>query len=242
MPNSFSGLVIGNEVLDAMPVKIVTKTANGWQEMGVQLSEQTQQHNGIFSWQPRPIDDAQVLQQINTQIPHQDALPPDYITEIHPIASGFMRSIADMLKAEKSGAALFFDYGFPAAEYYLPERRQGTIMCHYRHHSHTDPFYLPGLQDITAHVDFSQMAHVANDAGIDVLHYNSQAAFLLHAGISEIILRTSPSDVLHYLPQASALQKLVSPAEMGELFKVLVLGKNVELPSKLTQQSRLHRL
>ena len=135
-----------------------------------------------------------------------------------------MASLARMFGGGK-GAAILFDYGFPAHEYYLDDRIGGTLMCHYRHHAHPDPFYLPGLQDITAHVDFTAMALAAQDAGLDVLAYMNQAAFLLGAGIGELLLRTDPADAMRYLPQANAVQKLVSPAEMGELFKVLVVGQ-----------------
>ena len=115
-------------------------------------------------------------------------------------------------------------------------------MCHYRHRAHDDPFWLPGLQDITAHVDFSAMANAAEDGGMEVLAYMNQAAFLLAAGIGELLLRTSPDDTARYLPQASAVQKLLSPAEMGELFKVLVLGINVSLPEAFLRADRSHRL
>jgi SAM-dependent MidA family methyltransferase len=121
-------------------------------------------------------------------------------------------------------------------------RATGTLMCHYRHHAHADPFYYPGLQDITAHVDFTAMALAAQDAGIEVLGYLNQAGFLIGAGIGELLLRTDPSDLKAYLPQAGALQKLVSPAEMGELFKVLAVGKNVALPEAIAMQDRSHRL
>jgi SAM-dependent MidA family methyltransferase len=115
-------------------------------------------------------------------------------------------------------------------------------MCHYRHHAHPDPFYLPGLQDITAHVDFTAKALAAQEAGADVLGYTSQAGFLIGVGIGELLLRTDPSDAARYLPQANALQKLLSPAEMGELFKVLTVGKGVELPAELLRADRTHRL
>jgi SAM-dependent MidA family methyltransferase len=115
-------------------------------------------------------------------------------------------------------------------------------MCHYRHHAHPDPFYYPGLQDITAHVDFTAMALAAQEAGIEVLGYLNQSGFLLGAGIGELLLRTDPSDAMAYLPQSRALQKLVSPAEMGELFKVLAVGKGVELPEAIVLQDRTHRL
>jgi SAM-dependent MidA family methyltransferase len=115
-------------------------------------------------------------------------------------------------------------------------------MCHYRHHAHAEPFYLPGLQDITAHVDFTAMALAAQDAGADVLGYMNQASFLLAAGIGGLLTRTDPADVLAYLPQANAVQKLLSPAEMGELFKVLIVGKNIELPPQIAAADRTHKL
>jgi SAM-dependent MidA family methyltransferase len=219
-----------------MPVSLVTKTSQGWMERGVGLSDEN------FVFQDKPCDAALV-----SQIPDAESLPVGYTTEVHPVAAGFMHSVASMLTAgyrEKGAgsAALFIDYGFPAQEYYLNQRLQGTLMCHYRHHAHPDPFYLPGLQDITAHVDFSFMAQVAMNGGLDVLGYTSQAAFLLDAGIGDLLLRTSPSDQRRFLPQSNAVQKLISPAEMGELFKVLSLGKAVTMPEKFARHDRSHRL
>ena len=115
-------------------------------------------------------------------------------------------------------------------------------MCHYRHHAHAEPFFHPGLQDITAHVDFTAMALAAQDAGIDILGYFNQAGFLLGAGVGGLLLRTDPEHVIAYIPQSKAVQKLVSPAEMGELFKVLAIGKNVALPEAILAQDRSHRL
>jgi SAM-dependent MidA family methyltransferase len=235
-PAAFSGVVIGNEVLDAMPVHLVVKTEHGWKERGIGLSTKK------FVFRDRPCEPWMI-----EQIPHREDLPAGYLTEVHPVSIAFMKSLAGMLCAgyDDTGhgsAAILIDYGFPAEEYYLPQRAQGTLMCHYRHHAHDDPFYLPGLQDITAHVDFTAMARAAIDGGLDVLGYMSQAAFLLDAGIGDILLRTSPSDQLRYLPQTNAVQRLTSPAEMGELFKVLVVGKNVELPAKFARNDRSHRL
>ncbi|OWW20776.1 class I SAM-dependent methyltransferase [Noviherbaspirillum denitrificans] len=228
MPASFSGVVVGNEVLDAMPVHLVVKTETGWMERGVGLS------GGRFVFADQPCDAGLVV-----QIPEADALPLGYLTEVHPVASGFMRSLAAMLG---TGAAILIDYGFPAHEYYLDQRGEGTLMCHYRHHSHPDPFYLPGLQDVTAHVDFTAMVRAAIDGGLDLLGYTTQAAFLLDAGIGDLLLRTSPEDQLRYLKQANAMQKLISPAEMGELFKVLVVGRNTSLPGNFARNDRSHRL
>jgi SAM-dependent MidA family methyltransferase len=166
---------------------------------------------------------------------------PGYLTEVHPVGAAFMASLAAMFDGGK-GAALLFDYGFPAHEYYLDQRVGGTLMCHYRHHAHPDPFYLPGLQDITAHVDFTAMALAAQNAGLDVLGYMSQAGFLLASGIGDMLLAQDPADHTRYLPQANAVHKLLSPAEMGELFKVLVVGAGVALPDAFDAADRTHRL
>jgi len=231
LPASFSGVVIGNEVLDAMPVQLVIRGQHDWLERGVTLDAA-----GAFSYADRACEPGLVA-----QIPDAATLPVGYLTEVHPIAAGFIQSLAAMLQGGKS-AALFFDYGFPAQEYYFPERGQGTLMCHYRHHAHPDPFYLPGLQDLTAHVDFTAMAKAAIEGGLDVLGYTSQAAFLLSAGIGELLLRTAPEQAAQYLPQANAVQKLISPAEMGELFKLLAVGKHIDWPERLYAHDRSHRL
>lgn len=239
LPRAFSGVVLGNEVLDALPVQLVVKTETGWKERGIGLAGLSAKK---FVYRDRPCDPAMIV-----QIPDADTLPVGYLTEVHPTAEGFMATLAQMLCAGHhdsghGGAAILFDYGFPAHEYYLAQRAQGTLMCHYRHHAHDDPLYLPGLQDITAHVDFTAMARVALKNGLDMLGYTSQAAFLIDAGIGDLLLRTSPSDHLRYLPQANALQKLVSPAEMGELFKVLMVGKQVSMPEKFDRNDRSGRL
>jgi SAM-dependent MidA family methyltransferase len=234
LPQQFSGLVLANEVLDAMPVQLVTRSAEGWREVGVTIAD------GRFAFAERTCE-AALLAHIRSRIPDADLLPPGYLTEVHPIACGFMASLAAMF-GRQPGAAILFDYGFPASEYYLAQREQGTLMCHYRHYAHADPFYLPGLQDITAHVDFSAMALAAVEGGLEVLGYTSQAQFLLAAGIGELLLRTDPADAAHYLPLANGVQKLVSPAEMGELFKVLVLGRGVDLPPAFAGTDRSHRL
>ena len=261
MPEAFCGVVLGNEVLDAMPVQLVAKTELGWREVGVSVrtlaeSEQAESEQAAaeskIKQEPELIFtdremDAELQSQLLTQIPGADQLPLGYMTELHPVAAGFMRSLAAMLKAGsglsgKGALAILIDYGFPAHEYYLDQRTQGTLMCHYRHHAHPDPFYLPGLQDITAHVDFTAMALAAQAGGLELLAYLSQAGFLLEAGIGELLMRTSASDPMAYLPRANALQKLISPAEMGELFKVLVVGTGMELDARLLRHDRSHRL
>ena len=233
-PARFSGVVLANEVLDAMPVELVIKTSEGWRRQMVTVE------NGRFAYVQQELD-AALAAQLARQIPDADGLDVGYLTELHPVACGFMASLAAMFGGEK-GAAILFDYGFPAHEYYVDARVGGTLMCHYRHHAHPDPFFLPGLQDITAHVDFTAMALAAQDAGLEVLGYMNQADFLLGCGIGDLLLRTDPIDAVRYLPQSKAVQKLVSPAEMGELFKVLVVGNEVELPEALTRADRSGRL
>ena len=235
MPASFSGLVLGNEVLDAMPVQLVTKTRQGWNEVGVGW-----QHQQLI-WLERILEPSQA-EALTAQIPERASLPIGYLTEVHPVACGFMNSVAQMVAAGDAGAVLWLDYGFPAAEYYLHQRDQGTLMCHYRHHAHAEPFYWPGLQDITAHVDFSAIAQAGIDAGLDLLCYTSQASFLIQNDLPALLLRCPPEDALRYLPLAQAVQKLVSPAEMGELFKVLVLGHRINLPHERCKNNRAHRL
>ena len=242
MPAAFSGIVLGNEVLDAMPVDLVRKTADGWCEIGVALADDNDNDAASLQYRERACDAEKCA-----QIPDANELPVGYLTEVHAVASGFMHSLAQMLNAGraasgKGSAAILIDYGFPAHEYYHPQRSQGSLMCHYRHHAHPDPFYLPGLQDITAHVDFTAMARAALEENLSVLSYTSQAGFLLESGIADILSRTSPEEVMAYLPQANALQKLISPAEMGELFKVLVVGSGIDLPDNLLRHDRSHRL
>ena len=234
MPESFSGVVLANEVLDAMPVELVIRTAGGWMRQMVTIE------NGAFAFVQAPLG-AGLQEQLARQVPEHEHMLEGYVTELHPVGAGFMGSLAQMFAGGR-GAAILLDYGFPAHEYYLDQRIGGTLMCHYRHHAHPDPFYLPGLQDITAHVDFTAMALAAQDAGLPVLGYMNQASFLLSAGIGELLLENDPEQAISYLPHSRAVQKLVSPAEMGELFKVLIVGNDVQLPEAIVRADRSHRL
>lgn len=232
MPDIFSGIVIANEVLDAMPVRLLSHQAQGWMERGVSVKD------GALAFVDQGLA-AEELALLLPQIPDVEDVPEGYVTEVHPLARAWTASVGAMLQ---QGAAIFIDYGFPAREYYLGQRSGGTLMCHYRHHSHDDPFYLPGLQDITAHVDFTDVARAGLQCGADLLLYSSQANFLLSAGLPQLLTAVSPDEQLRYLSMANAVQKLTSPAEMGELFKVLILGRGVELPPELSRADRSHRL
>jgi SAM-dependent MidA family methyltransferase len=154
-------------------------------------------------------------------------LPEGFRTEIQLAAQGFVRSLSGVLE---KGVAFFVDYGFPQKEYYHPQRKDGTLMCHYRHHAHADPFFFPGLQDITSHVDFSAVARAAREGGLEVAGYTSQAQFLVNCGITEVMSRTPAEDGAKFLPLANQANRLMSPAEMGELFKVIALARGFPRP------------
>ena len=205
LPQTFTGVIFGNEVLDAMPVHLVTRSHGALCERGVALNAEQ------LAWVDRPMEYGALLEAATAL-----DLPEGYVTEINLAAPAFIASLADCLTR---GVLLFIDYGFPRAEYYHPQRNQGTLMCHYRHHAHGDPFFWPGLQDITAHVDFSTLA--TNTPDLQLLGYATQANFLINCGITDLLAETSPENVTQYLPLANQVQYLLSPAEMGELFKVI---------------------
>jgi SAM-dependent MidA family methyltransferase len=214
LPERFRGVVLANEVVDAMPVHALAWTTAGIRERGVCANE------GQLAWADRVAEGLvfQESKKIEMEIPPSGR----YESELALFARAWMRSLGRLLER---GAVLVIDYGFPQREYFHPQRSMGTLACHYRHRVHGDPFYLPGLQDITAHVDFSALARAAAEGGLEVLGYASQAQFLINCGITELLAREDPSDVKRYLPAAAAAQKLLSPAEMGELFKVLAVGR-----------------
>jgi SAM-dependent MidA family methyltransferase len=216
LPETISGAVIGNEVLDALPTHLLYWSDDRILERGVINKD------NAFKWQDRLPENEALL-----DVARNINLPDDYLSEVSLAARGLITSLCERMD---KGALLFIDYGFGASEYYHPQRARGTLMCHYRHHSHDDPFYLPGLQDITAHVDFTAIAEAAIDHGAHFLGYTSQAHFLLNNGVMDFLGEVSPEDVRAYLPISSQLQKLTSPAEMGELFKVIALGKGMDQP------------
>lgn len=212
LPQGFSGLMLANEVLDAMPVHLVCWLAGEIFERGVAFQQ------GEFAWEDRPIADGPLLRAAKAIDPG-----PDYLSEINLAALAWINSLAQCLAR---GAILCIDYGFPRSEYFHPQRDSGTLRVHYRHHSLDDPFYLPGLCDLTAHVDFSAVADAAIESGLDLLGYTSQANYLLNAGLLDLMAEMQPM-TSEYLRAASAAQKLLQPSEMGELFKVIAFGRGV---------------
>ncbi len=215
LPEHFSGVVLGNEVLDALPVELVHWTESGPQLRGVVRAGEA------FGWQDRPIGDPL----LRARAAALD-LVPGYVSEINLAADALIASLGRMLER---GLIVMIDYGFGAAEYYHPQRHMGTLRVHYRHHALDDPFHLPGLADLTAHVDFSAVARAGRAAGLTLAGYTSQAAFLLNSGLTELLTQTPPADAAAWLPQANAVQRLVSPAEMGELFKLIGFSRG-EVP------------
>jgi SAM-dependent MidA family methyltransferase len=216
LPPRLTGCVIGNEVLDAMPVSVVRRDGDALLEMGVALD------NESFLWKP------QALSPRLQAVIDPGCLPAaQYTTEFQVVAQGFVRSVSAMIER---GAALFIDYGFPRREYYHPQRAQGTLMCHYRHRAHDDPFFRPGLQDITSHIDFTAMAEAALDGGAEILGYTTQAHFLVNCGITHLLARTPVDNTVAYAPLAGQVGRLTSPAEMGELFKVIAFGRGMPQP------------
>ena len=224
LPAKFEGLILANEVLDAMPVHLVV-----WR--GTNLFERGVAWNGrALEWSDHILVNRElfkVARELSPQINSDGENVGTYVSEISLSTRRFMRSLAGILQ---QGAIVLIDYGFGYSEYYHSQRNRGTLMCHYRHHAHEDPFYFPGLQDITSHVNFSAIAEVATAAGLELLGYTSQAHFLINCGITEILARIPAENASDFLPMANQLQKLVSPAEMGELFKVIVFGKNIQQP------------
>lgn len=200
LPDGIEGVVVGNEVLDAMPVQLLVRRAGQWLERGVVV-----QPDDTFGWDDRSTD---------LRPPVEPDGPQDYLTEVHPQARAFIATLAERLKR---GAAYFLDYGFPESEYYHPQRHMGTLMCHQAHRSDDNPLVAVGDKDITAHVDFTGVALAGQDAGLEVLGYTSQARFLLDCGLAERMMDAP-------LAERALAARLIHEHEMGELFKVIAFA------------------
>lgn len=229
LPDSFAGCILANEVMDAMPVHWLEQTQNGVIEYGVCFDERsTGPVPFALTQRPAEKDLAHLALQ---RLPDIDG----YRSEINLHAEGWVRALGDWLTY---GAALIIDYGFPQHEYYHSQRHEGTLMCHFRHHAHDQPLIYPGLQDITAHVDFTALADAALEAQLDVYGYINQGAFLLNCGLAqqlellhaELGAGTDEELTRQWTHIAGACQKLLSESEMGELFKVLAIGKEMQPP------------
>jgi SAM-dependent MidA family methyltransferase len=228
LPDQISGVVVGNEVLDAMPVKLIIRKQGEWFERGVVWTGREQEP---LAWEDRPT---------SLRPPLEVAGEHDYLTEIHPQAEGFVRTLADKFNASvqatgKGGAAFLIDYGFSESEFFHPQRHMGTLMCHRLHQADPDPLQDVGLKDITAHVNFTGVALAAQEAGLNVLGYTTQGRFLINCGLLEPLGNASLADRI-------MAQKLITEHEMGELFKVIAFGTDEWEPLGFAQGDRTHTL
>lgn len=227
----FRGVVLANELLDALPVERFAVGDSRIDLLGVTVEAGRLVDCAL----PAPKMLAESLAALD--------LPPGYHSEISPSARGWIASLAACMT---QGVALLIDYGFPQHEFYHPDRYMGTLMCHYRHRSHGNALILPGLQDITAHVNFTDIARSAVGHGMQVPGYTSQAAFLLSLGLDQLATDAMEQDaenVARTLQTAQQVKKLTLPSEMGELFKVIALSKNLDGPlAGFALQDRRNRL
>lgn len=213
-PEPIQGVVLANEVLDAMPVQLFT-----WRNDGAHLHEVIVQNDQLVDT-VKSTADAELTAYFTDR---GFEFAPGYTSEVNPHLLGWMASVSRCLE---KGLVLVIDYGFPSSEYYHPDRFQGTLMCHYQHHSHPDPLLFPGIQDVTAHVDFTAVAEAADDAGLLVSGFTHQASFLINCGLASMLDVSLPEE--QRFKQNQAVMKLTSPSEMGELFKVIGLTKEYD--------------
>jgi SAM-dependent MidA family methyltransferase len=215
LPNNFKGIILANEVIDAIPCDAIIFQNGFWYWHGVAVID------GKLAWSiGKPVEQSLLPETLLT-----GNFSEGYVTELHAPANAWMRQIAKHLDA---GLFLTFDYGFPESEYYHAQRLEGTLMAHHRHHAIQDPFHLPGLCDLTTHVEWSQIARSALKEEVDDVYLSNQASYLLDAGIGDIALEIGdPSNPETFLPISNSLQKLLSEAEMGELFKVFAFSKKL---------------
>ena len=229
LPGHVDGAVLMNEVLDAIPPHVIARRGSAWFERGVAW-------DGALRWSDRPLRDARLLGLAQERFPADG----DYASELNPAAEALVEDVARRMTG---GALLVIDYGFPEREYYHAERSEGTLMVHYRHRALADPFLWPGLADLTAHVDFTAIALAGERGGLAVDGYAPMAAFLIGAGILDRLRDCGEPASVAYLREAAAVQRLLSPAEMGELFKVMALAARGGIVSAyFAAADRSHRL
>ncbi|MDH5392385.1 MAG: SAM-dependent methyltransferase [Gammaproteobacteria bacterium] len=220
---SVNAVVIANEVLDAMPVRAFEK------QNGELFERKVSENKHELSWLNMPADESLKAALKEIEASTEQPLPENYRSEFNPSLKPWLSSVAAMLK---NGLVLLIDYGYDASEYYSAEREMGTMMCYYRHRAHDNVFFYPGLQDITAFVDFTALAESAFDCGFEVMGYTTQAQFLFGCGLAEIfenkMAQLSADSVKQQLHLSQQVKTLTLPGEMGERFKVMALGKNCQ--------------
>ncbi|ADE13250.1 protein of unknown function DUF185 [Nitrosococcus halophilus Nc 4] len=220
LPDNIQGLVLANEVCDAMPVHCFQlEDEHSWERyVGYE--------GDSFVWKKGPLSHARLKERI-TEIRLLLKQVNRYESEVNLAMENWVAEIAHRLQ---QGMLLIIDYGFPRQEYYHPDRTTGTLMCHYRHRAHPDPLILPGLQDITAHVDFTALAEAGHNSGLRVAGYCSQTDFLLACGLDELAAAEIAAGGYHALEISNQIKRLTLPSEMGELFKILALTRGIDPP------------
>ncbi len=218
----FSGLILANEILDAMPVNRVRVYADG-SEQEIYIGMEA----GVLKPIPGGLSDQRlktVADRVRKCLGEQ--MPEYFDVEANLLAEDWLTSLNKVLDR---GLVLIIDYGYPRHEFFQPIRYQGTLMCHYKHHAHADPLFYPGLQDLTSSVEFTEIAEFSVAAGFDVDGFITQALFLIGCGIDELIQTLDPTDTKTFLATTQPVKQLLMPDQMGELFKVLALSKDLDL-------------
>ena len=217
----WQGVVLGNELLDAMPVSRFRVGGDGWQEQGVEWTEEG--FRPVWT-APRTPGLVPALEAIVGRL---GAFEPGYSSEINLRLRPWMQAVAGFMAR---GALLLIDYGYSEREYYHPERGEGTLICHFRHQAHDDPFLLPGLQDITASVDFSVVAEAGVESGLALAGYTTQAQFLLGCGFDQLLAESGEMALGDRIDQLQAAKQLILPSGMGERFKAIGFTRAIESP------------
>ncbi len=217
--DKYNGVVLANEVVDALSVTRFRKSRETYEEIGVGLADTG------FTWMAVEPDAELLLrlQQLEEKLPKP--LPHGYVSEINPGLASWLSAVTEYLQ---QGLMLVVDYGYTRREYYHPDRSEGTLLCYYRHRAHNDPFLFPGLQDITASVDFTSLAESAVNSGLDVRGFTTQAYFLMASGLQEMLTETDQTDARQLALQSQQVRTLTMPGEMGEHVKVMALCRNLK--------------
>ena len=231
LPDTFEGVMVANEVCDAMPVHLLHFTHDSVFERGVTLEDDQ------LRWYDLPLASQHL--QVRADEIRQLIGQQEYIAEINLAAESWLQTLAQILQR---GAIFIMDYGYPRNQYYHPQRNSGSLMCYYRHQGHDNPFIYPGLQDITAHIDFTALAKTAVESGLSVAGFHTQADFLVAGDITQLAAEEIGQQSFADLEKATALKRLLLPQHMGETFKVLTLSIGLDSMPRLLFNDRRHQL
>ena len=215
IPQEYNGIIFCNELLDALPIDLIKKSSGIPYQKGVALE------NDLFIWKDKAIKDLSIYDHINLE-----SLPDNYLAEDAIHIKSWINNISESIS---KGVVIIIDYGFNHSEYFHEQRSQGTLMCHFKHHAHDNPLIQVGIQDITSHVNFSYVAREASNKGLHINGFISQANFLINCGILDLLEKVNIEDSVLYMKSVSEIQKLLSPSEMGDLFKVMTIEKNIDI-------------